>query len=89
MVLLVVCDTTLPQVFSAFQDSLEQPHAWAWLMVPAAQNVLQLSWQASALAAVAHEMPASLQVLKFFLSDDADYQRHDGRLKWHWDRHVG
>ena len=43
-VLLVAYDTTLPALFSAFDVCHEQPHAWAWLMVPAQEVGIRLDW---------------------------------------------
>ncbi|HEV7815269.1 MAG TPA: beta-ketoacyl synthase chain length factor [Janthinobacterium sp.] len=45
-VLLVSSDCPLPTPFGGFQDCAEQPHAWAWLMVPAGAAALSLHWQA-------------------------------------------
>ena len=41
-VLLVVYDNILPEVYAPYVDCAEQPHAWAWLMVPG--QTMQLSW---------------------------------------------
>ena len=43
-VLLVAYDCPLPTPYSAFQDCDEQPFAWAWLMRPAADEVVSLTW---------------------------------------------
>ncbi|NRR29534.1 beta-ketoacyl synthase chain length factor [Oxalobacteraceae bacterium] len=49
MVLLVACDSPLPEVFASFEDCREQPFAWAWLMVPAGADAgvdaISLEWQ--------------------------------------------
>lgn len=34
LVLLVACDLPLPEPYAAYQDCVEQPHAFAWLMGP-------------------------------------------------------
>jgi hypothetical protein len=87
-VLLVNYDTCLPALFSPYEDCVEQPHAWAWLIVPrvpAAKEAFQLSWQ-QAESAAQHAMPASLQVLQFYLRGDALLERYSERRKWSWSR---
>lgn len=90
MVLLVAYDNCLPQVFEKFQDYTEQPHAWAWLMVPATEDAkatLRLSWMAAnEQPNEVHAMPPSLQVLQFQLGEDPCLERvADGR-RWRWAR---
>lgn len=90
MVLLVAYDNCLPQVFEKFQDCTEQPHAWAWLMVPATEDAkatLRLSWMAAhEQQNEVHAMPPSLQVLQFQLGEDPCLERvADGR-RWRWAR---
>ncbi len=104
MVLLVAYDCALPPVFAHFQDCAEQAHAWAWLMVPAAHDAINLSWSTSAAiqapsAAMtasgvtasgvpASAMPASLAVLHFQLSGQLQLERVDGPRRWRWARHA-
>ncbi|MBI3285452.1 MAG: beta-ketoacyl synthase chain length factor [Burkholderiales bacterium] len=91
MVLLVAYDQALPPVLAQFQDSDEQPYAWAWLMVPAqAQNgAIHLNWSSSASAAGPGDaMPAGLEVLRFQLSGQARLERVAGRRRWCWSRDV-
>ncbi len=97
-VLLVVYDCPLPTVFSEFQDCAEQAHAFAWLMVAAApatpdttaSTTLELSWQADStkLTPKPDAMPASLQVLRFQLSNASQLERHDGTRRWCWSKHA-
>jgi hypothetical protein len=97
-VLLVVYDTPLPAVFAQFEDCREQPHAFAWLMVPAttAGDTIHLSWQADAAAAAASAaalppcaaQPASLDILQFHLSGAKRLDRVANRRRWCWMRHV-
>lgn len=84
-VLLVSYDTFLPPLFAPYEDCIEQPHAWAWLMVPAAKEVLQLSWQQAETTAP-NPMPASLQVLQFYLRGDPLLERCSERNQWRWSR---
>lgn len=94
MVLLVVYDTLLPAVFEKFQDCNEQPHAWAWLIVPAdkgVQPVMRLSWSAAeevvdTQAMHAQKMPSSLQILQFQLSAALSMERISDRRRWCWTR---
>lgn len=87
MVLLVACDTALPDLFASFEDCEEQAHAWAWLMTPATDDVVTLNWCASA-AASSPGMPAGLEVARFHLRAAPGMERCDGRLKWSWGHDV-
>lgn len=97
-VLLVNYDTCLPILFTPYEDCAEQPHAWAWLMVPVTvpkeKEIFQLSWQQAEptqsihLAAAQDAMPASLAVLKFFLRGDQLLERHAAQRQWCWGRCV-
>jgi hypothetical protein len=101
-VLLVSFDNCLPPLFSSYEDCEEQPHAWAWLMVPAetvpgknkaSQDVIQLSWaSAESTASVAkadqRTMPASLSVLKFYLNGEQLLERNIERRQWCWSRNA-
>ncbi|MGH8853951.1 MAG: beta-ketoacyl synthase chain length factor, partial [Telluria sp.] len=64
MVLLVACDTPLPDMLSGFEDCDEQSWAFAWLLVPAGEQALRLSWRAHP-AAEASAMPGGLELLRF------------------------
>jgi hypothetical protein len=85
-VLLVSYDDRLPQVFAAYEDCEEQPHAWAWLMTPAGDNPVRLNWRAAAdeVCEESSAMPPSLQVLRFHLRGDRALERTAGRLRWRW-----
>lgn len=84
-VLLVACDTSLPELYAPFQDCEEQPYAWAWLLTPAAADAISLSWTACAEPPSAG-MPAGLEVARFQLRGARRLQRSDGRLRWSWSR---
>ena len=97
MVLLVACDCPLPPLFAAFDDSHEQPHAWAWLMVPAGgdgdsdsdNTTLALHWAPDAAGvdeAPGSEMPGGLEVLRFYASGAAALERVAARRRWRWSR---
>lgn len=87
MVLLVAYDNCLPTAFEKFQDCKEQPHAWAWLMVPPDAETIRLSWTAADEQVVDVEaMPASLQVLQFQLSENRYMERVADRRRWCWAR---
>lgn len=97
-VLLVSYDGGMPPVFAHFRDCAEQPHAWAWLMVPAGADPIRLSWSAAGSAsgtAVGTEsgsefdpMPASLQVLRFQLGRQSVLERVSSMQRWRWARDV-
>ncbi|WP_229458967.1 beta-ketoacyl synthase chain length factor [Massilia glaciei] len=89
MVLLVAYDCPLPEVLSAFEDCAEQPHAWAWLMVPAGAGALALHWSADDAPGFAPDptsMPGGLEVLRFYMGGAPRLERRDGRLAWRWTR---
>lgn len=90
MVLLVAYDAPLPEVLACFDDSNEQPHAWAWALVPAAEDPIRLSWRAAEAGAVdaAGTMPGGLEVLRFYLSGARRMERWAGQQCWTWSRHA-
>jgi Beta-ketoacyl synthase, N-terminal domain len=89
-VLLVVVDTKLPELYSSFADSAEQPHAWAWQMVPAAEHAVRLSWTASANGSepTSDAMPGSLAVWQFYVNGSTSLERPASRCVWRWSRDV-
>lgn len=91
-VFLVVYDTSLPQVYAPYLDCAEQPHAWAWLMVPAADNVVQLKWMgvdsAVDIETEKNSMPASLAVWQFYLNQTPFFERIVGCRIWRWSQHA-
>ncbi len=89
LVLLVVYDCPLPQLFAGFADGAEEPHAWAWLMTPAQDGALRLEWSAAKDAAPAAgqgALPAGLDVLRFFLGGEDELVRVAGLQRWRWSR---
>jgi hypothetical protein len=90
MVLLVAYDCALPPMLTEFEDCAGQPNAWAWLMVPAAEQAIALDWRADeggqAAPDAACVMPGALEVLRFHASGAAQLERGDGRLRWTWTR---
>lgn len=90
MALLVVYDCPLPAVYAAFDHDQGRPHAWAWLMQPAGDKAVSLSWSAATAAEQqgAGKTPASLEILRFHLRGDRELLRvSDGRL-WRWECDV-
>lgn len=88
-VLLVACDCPVPELLAAFEDAAEQPHAWAWLMVPAADDAIALSWSACADSdgeTGARPMPGGLEVLRFQLNGARAMERVAERRRWRWSR---
>jgi hypothetical protein len=86
MVLLVACDYPLPEMFASFSDCDEQPHAWAWLMVPAADDAITLSWIAAAAGEAGAAMPGGLEVLRFLAGGERQMERVAERRRWRWSR---
>lgn len=89
-VLLVAYDQPLPEVFTQFEDSHEQPYAWAWMLEPTGANMMRLSWRAANEPAVAEAkaMPAGLDILRFQLSGEQSLERVADHRCWRWERHV-
>ncbi len=84
LVLLVVCDTPLPSLLQEFEDCDEQPFAFAWAMVPAAERPVRLSW-AAARDVEASSVPGGLEVLRFH-HQGKPVVRHAGGKRWTWSR---
>lgn len=86
-VLLVCYDEALPADYAVFQD--DQPCIWAWawrLSQPTTgSRTLSLGVSASDLSeSPVAALPASLDVMRFFLADQASLVQHfDGR-RWEW-----
>ncbi|HKY09480.1 MAG TPA: beta-ketoacyl synthase chain length factor [Candidatus Binatia bacterium] len=89
-VLLVVYDCPLPQVYAGFQDCVEQPYAWAWLMKPASDNFYSLRWAAAENIAQpnGNGLPAGLEILRFQLRGDSSLERLCDKRRWQWMHHA-
>ncbi len=87
MVLLVGADCPLPPTFAVFQECDEQPHAWAWLMVPAGADPISLTWAAGGAGEAASAIPAGLAILRFFLGGEQQLERVVQQRRWCWMRH--
>ncbi len=87
-VLLVAYDCPLPAIYAGYQDSDEQPYAWAWLMQAPDRDVVSLGWSAAAeeRASVDYRLPSGLEILRFHLRQDRKMDRVNGKLAWHWAR---
>ena len=89
-VLLVAYDCPLPGIYSSLQDCHEQPYAWAWLLTPPVDEHFSLTWSA-AIECAPHTIerpPPGLDVLRFYLRNEAALERvADGR-RWLWTRHA-
>lgn len=87
MVLLVACDEPLPALLASFEDCDEQPYAFAWAMVAAAERPVRLSWSAAPGGTPAADgMPGGLEVLRFQLGGGAPLERTAGARRWTWSR---
>ena len=89
-VLLVVYDCPLPPLYSDFEDCDEQPYAWAWLIEPAADEVLSLRWKPGLEVCPfqVKRTPPGLEVLRFYLRKDSTLERVCDKRRWLWSRHV-
>lgn len=93
MVLLVACDTMLPDTLRQFEDCDEQPFAFAWAMTPAdtGADTLHLSWRAhpDQDGAAQSRMPGGLELLRFQHGAANTLVRDAGGKRWTWSRHAG
>lgn len=89
-VMLVAYDGPLPTVYAGFQDCLEQPYAWAWLLRAARDDGYSLGWSAGEEIASANhqELPAGLEIYRFYLRGDAVLERRCDKRRWRWMRHA-
>ena len=88
-VLLVVYDCPLPAIYADFQDCHEQPFAWAWLMQSPRDDVVSLTWSATATneSPSVEQLPPGLEVLRFYLRKDSCLERTSDRRRWLWSRY--
>ncbi|MBY0572710.1 MAG: beta-ketoacyl synthase chain length factor [Undibacterium sp.] len=95
-VLLVVAEQKLPPLFQRFEDSDEQPYAFAWLIKAAnSSDSLCLHWEALEPGAspITDDsenklLPAGLAILRFQLGRQRYLTRHCATRRWTWSRHV-
>lgn len=90
--LLVCYDDTLPTPYEPFRDEPPCAWAWAWRVATPAEGEAALRLTIAPLDGTAEPdepagaLPAGLDVLRFFLSDEAELsQRLEGRC-WQWRR---
>jgi len=92
-VLLVACDTALPDPLRAFEDCDEQPWAFAWLMSRAEPDggpgtgAIRLSWRAGEMGPPPG-MPGGLALLRFQYGAADVLEREAGGKRWTWSRHA-
>lgn len=93
-VLLVAGDCPLPEFLQQFEDCAEQPHAFAWLLAPAGERSVTLSWQAESGADAGAESapalagPGTLDVLRFYLGGGPELERVASNRRWRWSRNA-
>jgi hypothetical protein len=89
-VLLVCYDEALPTDYAEFRDEPPSAWAWAWRIARPAAGDRRLSLRAGAIdsnEATPAMLPASLDVMRFFLAGNSPLAQHiDGR-RWEW-RHA-
>jgi hypothetical protein len=90
-VLLVVYDCPLPKIYAGFQDCVEQPYAWAWLIQSAGDDFYSLNWSAGENIIGSNDecLPAGLEILRFHLRGDVVLQRTCDKRCWQWMHHAG
>jgi hypothetical protein len=100
-VLLVMADGPLPAMYREFADCDEQSFGWAWLLTAPDKgdaDTISLRWSSGAPAhdagnegndAQPAAEPGGLQVMRFFLSDEASLERRADRRLWTWSRDEG
>jgi beta-ketoacyl synthase-like protein len=90
-VLLVVYDCPLPKVYADYQDCLEAPYAWAWLMRSAGDDFYSLCWSADqdVVCSKDGQLPAGLEILRFHLRHDAVLERRCDKRRWRWVHYAG
>lgn len=89
-VLFVASDNCLPAFFEKFEDCVEQPHAWAWLMKLDGDEFINLSWSSAttAMQMKQNSLPGSLEILRFFLKKEPTLQRIADSRIWNWSHDV-
>jgi len=93
-VLIVAYDNCLPDFYREYLDCQEQPHAWAWLIESDyGNNRIRLTWSLVESAETnvvkrTDDMPCSLAVWKFYVSDDLTYENKAQHLHWRWSKHA-
>jgi hypothetical protein len=83
-VMLVAYDCPLPTVYADFQDCVEQPYAWAWLMRAATDDFYSLCWSTGNESSHDQHLPGGLEILRFYLRGDALLNRTCDRHHWQW-----
>lgn len=88
-VLVVVYDVCLPQGYAGFADEAQADFAWCWRVRLEGEGPrVSLGWQSDVSAATKpSSLPASLDVLRFWLAGDAAHTQVADGLRWHWQRH--
>ncbi|MEJ2791886.1 beta-ketoacyl synthase chain length factor [Iodobacter sp. LRB] len=86
-VLLVYYDEPLPQPHHIFADTPEFPHAFACLLVKAEQGI-SLCSKACGQSQEKDDLPGSIAVLRFLLSNQPEYLHTVGPRTWVWQRNA-
>ena len=82
--LVVMYDGPTPDDYASYREESEALYAWAWRIVPARADLPTFSLRPGAPAA-SRLLPQGLEVLRFFLSGDAQLRGADGAT---WTRHA-
>jgi len=86
----VVYETCLPPAYAPFLDEPDPPHAWSCrVRVVDAGAGITIGWRADEMRerGASGALPASLEALRFLLSDDPGHEHIADGLRWEWRRH--
>jgi hypothetical protein len=97
-VLVVAYEAPLPDIYKGFADEADPFYAWSWRIAGTGADAqgtpLQLSWAASAAAAVdatgpaGSDLPHGLQVQRFLLGRERSLEFAADGVGWTWRRHA-
>jgi hypothetical protein len=86
-VLLIAYDNQLPEIFKDYQDCLEQSYAWAWIIQPANENCISLSWSLMHTKEKSTENTAGIEIFDFFIHKKLSLERICDGQHWQWQHH--
>ena len=86
-VLLIVADSPIPDVYSAWADVEPAAFAWAAVLEPAGASHVTLQWDdALALTGTGLRMSAALEVLRFLQGNATEFTHQVEAHQWRWSR---
>ena len=86
-VLLVVADSPIPDVYSAWADVEPVAFAWAAMLEPPGSSPVTVQWSdARATTHAGLRLPAALEVLRFLRGDTQELTHQVEAHQWRWSR---